>query len=257
MGQAVLCFSNHKLMLATGLLAISQLLCCPVFAGEQKGEELKPLPPGITLPVSLDRTLDQKHLHQGESIVASLYQRVPLAHGVYLSKKAKLLGTAVSSDGKTLELRWTEVRLGHQSVPIAVKLLAAAQWMDVAGTNVPLGGTDRGTSSPADWTTMQIGGDEVYRSGGSGAVYNHFSDRVGDADLFGVYAAPQSAGALPRAMGPFSTTSAGLYDLQWMVLASPGGAGHPIVFGLENHRWQLHAADALLLEVVQSPSSAQ
>lgn len=247
MGRAVSCSCNRKL-----LLAISLLLCGSAFASERKVQQLQPLPPGITLPVSLDRTLDQKHFHQGESIVASLYQRVPLAHGFYLPKRAKLLGIVVSSNGNTLELRWTELRLGHQSVPIAVKLLAAAHWMDVAGTNVPLGGTDRGTSSPADWTTMQIGGDEVYRSGGSGAVYNQYSDRVGDADLFGVYAEPQSNGALPHAMGPFSTTSAGLYDLRWMVLASPGGPGRPIVFQLENDRWQLHAADALLLEIVES-----
>jgi hypothetical protein len=51
-------------------------------------------------------------------------------------------------------------------------LLAAAHWMDVGRTAEPLDGGDRATSNPADWTTMQIGRDQVYRSGGSGTVYS-------------------------------------------------------------------------------------
>lgn len=245
MSQALSCFCNRKFVLAMGLL-----LCCFAFAHERRLQHLEPLPPGVTLPVILDKTLDLKHFHQGEIIVASLYQRIPLAGGFYIPQGAKLLGTAVASDGKTLELTWTRIKLGHQSTSIAVKLLAAAHWTDVADTKLPLAGPDRATSNPADWTTMQIGRDEVYRSGGSGTVYNQYSEPVGKADLYGVYAAPKSPSAPPLAMGPFSTTSAGLYDMRSMAIGSAGGPGRPIVFRLEDDRWQLHAADALLLETV-------
>lgn len=226
------------------------LLCPSSFAGDRAVRHLNQLPAGITLPVTLETNLDGKHIHPGEIIVASLYQRVPLANGLYLPKGAKILGSVVSYDGKTLKLKWTELKLDGQTEPIAVKLMAAAHWIEVGNTKLPLGATDRSISSPADWTTMQIGRDEVYRAGWFGTVYNQYSEPVGTADNTGVYAAPQSPGALPRAMGPFSTTSAGLYGLQGMILVSPGEADGPVVFHLETDKWQLHSGDALLLEAI-------
>jgi len=212
-------------------------------------QDLPILPAGATLPVSLQTPLSAKRVRVGAAIVAQLSQRVPLTGGGYLPAKARVLGNVVAYDGQSLTLRFTTLALGAQTEAIEVRLVAAAHWLDADHARDPLDGGDRGTSDPADWTTMQIGRDEVYRSGGSGTVYNQYSEPVGHADLEGVYAAPV-AGEPARAMGPFSTTSSGLYDLDELRMVSEGGSATPIVFGLAGPKWRLDTATPLLLEVV-------
>ena len=223
-------------------------ICCLGVVFTSSAQKLAPLPQGATLPVMLDKGLDANHVKPGEPITASLAQRVPLADGTYLPKKTKLTGSVVSYDGRTLALRFNELKLRDESRPIQVKLVAAAHWLDLEGTQEPLGATDRSLSNPANWTTRQIGRDEVYRSGWKGTVYDQYSQPVGYADEHGVYAAPNREG-LMRAMGPFSTTASGLYDLPEIQIISPGGNGNPIVFGLSSPKWQLHGQTALLVEV--------
>lgn len=211
-------------------------------------QKLVPVPQGATLPVTLDKGLDAHHVKLGQPLTASLSQRVPLPGGGYLSKKAKLIGSVSGYDGKMLGLRFSTLRLGRESEAIEVKLVAAALWLDVESTQEPLDMSDRGLSNPADWTTMQIGRDEIYRGGWKGTVYDQYSQPVGHADANGVYADPNRAG-LTRAMGPFSTTAKGVYDLRWIHILSPGGDGKPIIFGLSSPKWQLHGQTAFLLEV--------
>ncbi len=204
-------------------------------------------PLGATLPVTLDETLDAKTARPGEPIHAGLIQRVPLPGGAFLPDKAKLTGTVVAVDAKTLTLRFDTLSLDGHSAPIHLRLLAAAFWREVDHTKDPLGAPDRGTSNPTQWTTEQLGGDEVYRANGVGKVYNRVSEPVGHADGRGVYGfAPQPGGA-ERAMGPFSTTSAGLYGLEGLAFgAQVAGAA---TFTLTAPSWKLHTHDALLLEV--------
>jgi hypothetical protein len=232
---------------------IALLICCGNASGGEHSvsvSHLTSLPNGITLPVVLEKTLDRKHIHTGEGFVAKFIQRVPIEGGYYLPEKTELLGSVAGYDGGSLTISFTQIRLRNETQSVHVRLLAAAHWNDVWQTRLPVGGTDRSTSSPANWTTRQIGRDEIYRGGGYGRVYNRYSEPVGEADPYGVYASPQSPGGLRLAMGPFSTTATGLYGLPELEIASPGGATGPIVFRIESPDWQLHAADALLLEVV-------
>jgi hypothetical protein len=208
------------------------------------------LPTGSTLPVILQHKLSAEHVKVGGRVIARLSQRVPLPNGQYLPAKAELVGHVAAYDARSLALKFTELTLTGQTEPIAVRLLAAAHWMDVGRTAEPLDGGDRATSNPADWTTMQIGRDEVYRSGGSGTVYNQYSEPVGHADLYGVYTPPLPGGSAMRAMGPFSTTAKGVYDLPGIAIAAVGGNGQPIVLGLSNPKWRIDSGTALLLEVV-------
>jgi hypothetical protein len=219
-------------------------------AHPSRSAALVSLPPGRTLPVILQQKLSAGHGKVGDRVVARLSQRVPLPNGGYLLPKAQLVGHVSALDARSLALQFTELKLGGQTEPIAVRLLAAAHWMDVGRTAQPLDGGDRATSNPADWTTMQIGRDEVYRSGGSGTVYNQYSEPVGHADLYGVYAPPLPGGSAMRAMGPFSTTAKGIYDLPGVAIDAAGGTGQPIVLGLSSPKWQLDSGTALLLEVV-------
>jgi hypothetical protein len=69
-------------------------------------------------------------------------------------------------------------------------------------------------------------------------VYDQYSQPVGYADFDGVYADPASAGELPRAMGPFSTTVTGLHGLPGFSIISPGDGETPITFGVSKPKWR-------------------
>lgn len=209
---------------------------------------LAPLPVGATVPVLLERGLDARHAHTGQAVTARLSQRVPLGDGRYLPSSAELVGSVVSVNATTLTLAFTQVRLHGATEPVRVKLLAAADRFDVQQTHDPLGGA--ASRSTSDWTTEQIGGDEIYGVNVATKVYDRYSQLVGRADGTGVYAPPLTPGLPERAMGPFSTTANGLYDLQGLAIASPGGNG-PIVFRLADVNWKLRSGSALLLQVVE------
>jgi hypothetical protein len=221
----------------------------PLQADDHTVAKLSPLPPGINLPVTLETTLNRKNTVVGHPITAVLSQRVLLGNGNYLTRHAKLEGKVVSYDGGNVGIAFDKLGYKHQTAPISVSLVAAAWWTDVLETMRPVGSIDRATSNPNEWNTRQIGGDAVYRNSGQGDVYSRYSDLVGYVDAHGVFAAPLSPGAIPLAMGPFSTDSAGLYGMQGFEISSAGGSGAPIVFRLKSSNWQLHAGDALLLRV--------
>jgi hypothetical protein len=231
---------------SVGLILGFMAFCCAAVS-ERSPAKLIPLPEGTTLPVLLQRGLDMQHVRVGEPVTARLTQRVPLANGGYLSQKARVTGTVMACDSSSLTLRFDRLRLGEQEEPVDVTLRAAAHWLDVHNSQLPLGATDRSTSNPREWTTRQIGGDEVYRSGGEGTVYDQYSQPVGHADVYGVYEPPAVSDEPARAMGPFSTSSAGIYDLPGIEIASGGGDGRPIVLRLTSPKWQLHGGTALLL----------
>jgi hypothetical protein len=231
----------------TLLLALS--LSLPLYADKQTSRFQSP-PAGATLPVILDTSLKAQHLTQGQVVVAQLSQRVPLSGRTYLPAKAKIVGHIVGVSPSSLSILFTELRWKGQTVPIHVRLLAAASYFNVFQTRLPVGGIDRSTSSPAEWTTRQVGGDEIYLSAGSGKVYNRYSEPVGYANFNGVYADPVSENALPRAMGPFSTTATGLHGLSSFSIASPGGRDAPITLAVNDPKWKIASGAALLLEVV-------
>jgi hypothetical protein len=241
-------------MIRTSAMALLLTLCCIPLLAARAVTKLEPLPAGVMLPVSLKQRLDARHVRVGQQVTAQLMQRVPLTDGTYLPSKAKVMGTIVTYEASSLTLRLDRLSLKHEQVPIHVKLLAAGHWLDVEQTERPLDLSDRSLGNPANWTTKQIGGDEVYHSGGgSGPVYDQYSERVGHVDAFGVYAPARTPGAAALAMGPFSTTSRGLYDLPGMEIASPGGSESPIVLQLTSPKWQLHGQTALLLETTAKP----
>ncbi len=208
---------------------------------------LAPVPVGSTLPVLLERGLDSKHVRVGQPVVARLAQRVPLGEGRYLPSDAELVGSVIALGPATLSLLFTGVRLRGASEPVRVKLIAAASWLDVISTRDSLGGA---THDSSDITTKQVGGDEIYGANVATKVYDQYSQPVGRADGTGVYAPSLAPDEPERSMGPFSTTAAGLYDIDGLGISSVG-AGGPIVFALKDPRWQLHTGSGLLMQVVE------
>lgn len=149
-------------------------------------------------------------------------QRIFLGNDQYMPHGAKVIGTVIASETGTtgrpavLTLRFDRIEYQGRTVPIRTRTIAIANSVDVDGTRVPAdGSTDRGNANSASWTTQQIGGDLLARSGWIGELVDGQLRRVGFADFHGVYADPPSGAtgdyAIPRALGVFSNTAQGLY----------------------------------------------
>jgi hypothetical protein len=224
--------------------------------------ELQSLPAGITLPVQMGRTLRAGKVKPGTVFQVKTMQRVPVSEDAYLKLGATIRGEVVASDAgdrtaahpSVLTIRFTQLSYRGKTVPLETRAVAMANLMDVDDTFLPAtGSTDRGNPNPASWTTRQVGGDEVVRSGWVGPVVGSGLRTVGSADFYGVYSLPATlkgthGATVPRALGVFSTTAKGLYGYgEGAQMESSGGlititnsSGHVVI----------RAGDNLLLEVV-------
>jgi hypothetical protein len=224
--------------------------------------ELQPLRAGVTLPVAVGRTLRAGKVKPGTVFLVKTTQRVPVSEDAYLNRGAAVRGEVVASDAgdgtvahpATLTIRFTQLSYRGTTVPLETRAIAMANLMAVDDSFLPMmGGPDRGNSSEASWTTRQVGGEEVVRSGWVGPVVGRGLQTVGRADYYGVYSLPEklsgSDGAMvPRAMGVFSTTAKGLYSYdEGTQLESSGGL---ITIKNPIGRAVIRAGDHLLLEVV-------
>ena len=233
-----------------------------VLADSLKGHavaELRPLPDGVTLPVVLEKTLRSGKTKPGTVFSVTTTQRVPVSEETYLDRGAKLRGEVVRStagDGTAahpavLVIRFTQLSYRGQTVPVVTNAVAVASRLAVDDTYLPSNGsTDRFTSNPASWTTRQVGGELVARSGWVGPVVGVGLHTVGSADYYGVYSLPAETGGVqfPKAIGIFSTTAKGMYGYEdGTTLESSGGA---ITIESTKGRAVIRAGEGLLLEVV-------
>jgi hypothetical protein len=223
--------------------------------------ELRPLPAGVTLPVAVGRTLRAGKVKPGTVVLVKTTQRVPVSEDAYLDRGAMLRGEVVTSNAgdktaahpATLTIRFTQLSYRGTTVPLETQAVAMANLMAVDDTFLSMqGGADRGNSSEASWTTRQVGGEEVVRSGWVGPLVGIGVRTVGSADYYGVYSLPAKLGSdgamVPLAMGVFSTTAKGLYGYdEGTELKSSGG-----LITITNPMGQavIRAGDNLLLEVV-------
>ena len=229
---------------------------------------LRPLTPGVTLPVRLGRSLQAGKVKPGASFTAATTQRVPIGSHFYLHHGATLHGEVVAStegDGSAahpsiLSIRFSSLQYKNQTVPISAKAIAIANFVQVDETSVPAnGGSDRGNNSPASWTTYQVGGDILDRSGWIADLNDGSFHKVGSADYYGVYTLPQAPSngdgpAFPHALGVFSATAAGLYGIEeGTTLHSSAGT---ITLTRPAHKLLLRDGDNILLEVISPSQSA-
>jgi hypothetical protein len=166
---------------------------------------------------------------------------------------ASIAGHGNGSTPATLSIRFTRLRYGKQSIPLRTKAIAIANFMEVGYTHLPTnGGSDMGIASEANWTTKQVGGDSVFRTGWVGPVFGADRGKVGRADYYGVYslptASPDDGPPFPRALGVFSMTADGLYGFdRGCELHSADGT---ITLTSPKKSVELRNGDNLLLEVV-------
>ncbi len=184
-----------------------------------------------------------------------------MSEDAYLKAGAELDGEVVASTAgnnststpATLSIRFTRLRYGKQSIPVKTKAIAIANFMQVSYTFLPAdGGPDMGNTSQANWTTKQVGGDAIVRTGWAGPVVGFNTGKVGTADYYGVYSLPGDASnnglPFPRALGVFSTTAEGLYGFEHG--SSLRSADGTITITGPGKSIELRNGDNLLLEVI-------
>jgi hypothetical protein len=192
------------------------------------------VPDGTVLAVRLNKGLSSKTAQPGQPISARVMQDVPLPSFGRIKAGATLFGKVTSvqpasgSEGGSISIRFDTLRLPHENVRLAVHLRAIASSVEVEYAQVPLMGADRGTP-PSVWTTVQIGGDTVYRGGGH--VENR-AGRVGEPVDNGVLGRLDSnpgrgcrgdaTGERPQALWLFSSDACGTYGLPHLVIAHAG-----------------------------------
>jgi hypothetical protein len=224
---------------------------------------LQPLSPGLTLPIELTHALKAGHTKPGAPVHGFTTQRIPLSPTTYLPRAAEVTGTVLTSiapDKKTgraavLTIRFDSLRYHQQVVPLLAEALAIANFTEVEDTFASTNdGSDKGNSSSANWTTTQVGGDQVCRSDWTGPVLSSSTQPVGFADFHGVYADPppgaSGPAAIPRAVGVFSTTAHGLYGFDFADKLSSSGGDITVT---ANGNLVLRTGDDLLLKALPTP----
>lgn len=251
----------RRVVMRTVLLLVCVFSFGVAMAQRADISEMEALRPGVTLPVQLGRALRAGKVKVGAQIVVKTTQKVPVGENIYLNAGAELDGEVVvstagggtASTPATLSIRFTRLRYGGHSIPVKTKAIAIANFMQVTDTQLPAdGGPDMGNTNEANWTTRQVGGEVIVRTGWMGPVVGNNVDKVGYADRDGVYslptAEPDGGPSFPHALGVFSTTAAGLYGFgKGSSLQSADGT---ITVTGPGKSLELRSGDNLLLEVI-------
>jgi hypothetical protein len=189
------------------------------------------VPDSTVLPVRLDAALSSRKTKPGQVIIARIMQDVLLPGDAKIPAGAILAGqvTAVqpasSGDGGRISFRFDTLRLPHETVRIIVHLRAIASTAEVRRAQLPRQSDP--TAAENSWTTVQIGGDVVYRGGGpvrnrSGVVGKPVENGVlGRLDPNpGRGCAGEGTGERAQALWLFSSDACGTYDLRNVTIVS-------------------------------------
>jgi hypothetical protein len=222
------------------------------------------IPAGTILPLQLNSSLSSKKSRPGEVVTARLMQDVPLPSGSKIHAGAKAVGHIVdvvaANDGSAAELslQFDTLEVSKRKIPMTTNLRALASMTEVADAQLPDANFDRVTSE-SEWTTVQVGGDVVYR--GDGPVTNGrytVGTPVANGVLVRVAAKPNSkchgdlTGAdRPQALWVFSADACGTYGLGNLSIAH-AGRSQPvgqITLVSESGNFGLRSGSGLLLRV--------
>lgn len=228
------------------------------------------IPAGTILPVGMNSTLSSAKCKPGQIITARVMQDVPLLGGSMIHAGAKVIGHVASvtpaSNGApaSISFRFDTLQTPKGKIPITTNLRAIASFIEVEQAQIPTTGPDRGTPEDA-WTTVQIGGDTVYRGGGP---VEGFGGKVGEPVYGGVLSRLSSnpdrgcrgeieANNAPQALWVFSSDACGPYGLPNLKIRHAGRTNPVGEIVLESTKGQLnvHAGAGMLLRVDASSVS--
>jgi len=239
-------------------------MCVGLLAFAAASHAADSIPPGTVLPVLLNSTLSSTKSKPGQIVTARIMQDVPLPDGRTIRAGATVIGrvTAVTSASNgnhaRISLRFDTLKISRQRIPIATNLRAIASLAEVEQAQLPITGPDRGTPESA-WTTVQIGGDVVYRGGGpvegtlgnvgkpvDGGVLSRLSQNP-DRGCRGAV----DANDAPQALWVFSSDACGPYSLPHLTIAHAGRTDPVGEIILETTKGEVnvHSGAGMLLRV--------
>jgi hypothetical protein len=196
------------------------------------------IPAGTALPVMLSSTLDAKKDKPGRKISARVMQEVRLPNGTSIPAGARVVGhilhvnAPTANSGSRLVVKFDQLSSRGHPVPLTTSLRAVASMTEVFEAQLPTSTFDEYGTSIADWTTVQVGGDAVYR--GAGQVISPDNRVVGSATVGGDVTAKLTAvpdrgcrGAIDsnepeQSLWVFSTTACGTYGFPELKIVHAG-----------------------------------
>jgi hypothetical protein len=194
-----------------------------------------PLPAGIILPVRLNNSISSRKGKPGQAVTVRIMQNVPLPDRGRIHEGARVVGHIVSVEaplggsGARVSLKFEALVVSRKTFPISLSLLAIASPREVEDAQLPLLGADRGTGAWA-YTTVQVGGDVVYRGGGhvmehgvivGEPVYDGVLVRV-TANSDGPCRGDADGNELLQALWVFSSDACGVYGFAGVTISHAG-----------------------------------
>jgi hypothetical protein len=214
------------------------------------------IPTGTVLPLQLATGLKAGKIKPGQEIKARIMQNIP---GTDIHRGARVLGHVLDATPNRLELRFDTLVVKGQRIQFTTNLRALASMMEVEEAQEPESGPDRGIS-PVDYTTSQIGGEQVYRAGGPVA---RGITTVGEPTPYGVLGKlnsnPPCRAAIagndhPQALWLFSTDACGVYGYSGLVIEHAGRTNPVgnIALVAKSGKLNIMSGSGLLLRVLGS-----
>lgn len=223
------------------------------------------VPAGTVLPVRLNSSVSSAKGKQEQVVTARIMQTVPLPGGSKIRAGTQVVGHVVElkpasgGSGARITIRFDTLRLSKSTIPLNTSLRALASRMEVADAEMP---TSSDEATPASsWTTVQVGGEVVYRGGGhvmdgetvvGEPVYDGVLSRVranGDRGCQG----PIDDNDQPQAMWVFSSDACGTYGFAKLTVASAGRKdpkGQIVLTAAPNRNLTLRSGSGMLLRVL-------
>lgn len=253
----------RRALLAAAIVLATGALAHAAGSGDTATSQIV-IRPGTILPVQLNDSISSRKAKPGQTITARIMQTVPLPRWQKIRAGSKVIGHIVSverasgSAGGRVTVTFDSVVIEGKALRIRTNLRAIAGPLAVEDAQVPPSGPDRGTSLAAV-TTVQIGGEVVYRGGG------HVQDgnvRVGVPVPDGVLArvSPDPEGRCrgdaagndaPQALWVFSSNACGVYGISRLeiVQAERGRPEGQIVLASSTGDVNVRSGSGMLLRV--------
>ena len=223
------------------------------------------IPAGTVLPIQLNESLSSRKSKPGQVISGRNMQDVPLPSGSAIHSGTRVTGHIVSvtpaANGGHAEISvvFDAIQLHHSAIAVTTSLRALASPLEIDDAQLPLYGGDRGTPSTA-YTTVQVGGEVVYRGGGPVA---RGETVVGKPVYGGVLVTLRAAegkpcrGALdgdnrPQALWLFSSDACGLYGYPQVAITRAGRTdpvGQIVFSSIDGRDLNIRAGSGILLRV--------
>jgi hypothetical protein len=184
------------------------------------------IPPGSTLPVVLNSSLDARKDKPGSKIEGRLKQDVSLPSGAKIRSGSRVTGHIVSvTKPSRIVLRFDQLEDGGKTIPLNVSARAIAAMESVYSAQVPID-AESNYESENQWTMRQVGGDIVNRGRGlvaSGdAIVGQWKGGVWAKLAYVSDCPPRNMPDKEQPMWVFSVDACGLYGFRDLKLVHAG-----------------------------------